>query len=73
MSHSLKTGNRYAQDYGGNHIEAIRNKSSGLGVWLQFNERWCTSCKKKKPTKGGTKPNKFWMCKDCKTSKVLTP
>jgi hypothetical protein len=60
------TGNRYARDLGGNHIEAIRSTATSNGVFIAFGKRFCETCQTLKP-KDSTPAKKGWKCKDCKT------
>lgn len=57
---------RYDADLGGNHIDALRQKSQGLGYFIDFKNRICTACNKRKPVKGGTGIGKRFVCADCK-------
>jgi len=45
-------GNRFAQDFGGNHLQQMRERSS-CGMFLDYAHKFCAACKTKKPTKGG--------------------
>lgn len=64
---SLGTGNRYASDLGGNHIERLRREANpgGINVDIRFNLRFCETCRLHKPK--GTRPaKKGWKCDDCR-------
>ena len=56
----------------GNNLERVRRESRTVGVFLTYSHRWCSWCKQKKNTKGGTRPGPTWACADCK-AKGATP
>jgi hypothetical protein len=62
------TETRYANDFGGNHIEKIKNTGPSLGVFTHFGHRFCETCQKSKPS-DRTKAFKGWKCLDCKSKK----
>jgi hypothetical protein len=63
---SKGTGNRYAKDLGGNHIEMVRANATSNGVFIAFGRRFCETCQTLKP-KDSTPAKKGWKCNDCKT------
>ena len=65
-------GTMFDNDFGGNHLDRLRKTAPQIGVFLDYANRWCSACGHKKPTKGGTKPGKGWMCADCKTKSAGT-
>jgi hypothetical protein len=58
-------GNRFAQDFGGNHLQQMRERSS-CGMFLDYAHKFCAACKTKKPTKGGGYIGKVFVCAECK-------
>lgn len=58
-------GSRYDNDGGGNHIDRIRERAPGLGMFLNFRKRFCWSCKQYRP-KDKAPAVKGWRCKECK-------
>jgi hypothetical protein len=61
------TGNRYANDGTGNHIDRIRKQSLGMPMFKDFTKRLCRSCGKRKPVKGGSGVGKRFKCESCKS------
>ena len=75
---SKGTGNRYANDLGGNHIERLGAEGIKPGLLLGYGKRFCETCRTRKPIKfsGGygqirqiEKAFKGWKCDDCKETK----
>ena len=65
---SKRTGIRFDNDYGGNHIQRIKDSKSNTYLMLELDgkKQTCTSCHKRKPTKGGTRKNNTkFVCADC--------
>ena len=58
-------GSRYDNDGGGNHIDRIRERAPGLGMFLNFRKRFCWECKQYRP-KDKAPAVKGWRCKECK-------
>ena len=63
-------GIRFDNDLSGNHIDRVRANGYQFGVFLNFAERQCPQCKRKKPTKGGLGKGKYWHCGDCVSRKL---
>jgi hypothetical protein len=61
------TGNRYANDLGGNHLDRERRYSASLGYFIAYGKRFCESCQTFQPT-DKTPAKKGWKCKGCKTN-----
>lgn len=62
------TGNRFADDLSGNHIERQKNREYSIGIKQLEAVRHCPSCGKVKPKRGGlsARAGKKWKCADCK-------
>jgi len=73
QKHSRGTGNRYANDGGGNHIqrEIDKEKKPDYGRFNMPTTRLCCNCHLRKPMKGGS--TKFgaskWICAECNVIK----
>lgn len=65
MTTSKGNSTRYDNDLSGNHIQRERDKSRGIGVFLNFNKRFCEKCRMYKP-KTNTVARKGWICASCK-------
>ena len=61
-------GGRYADDFGGNHIDRIRQQHAG-GMYLDYTHKICAACKTREQTKGGSFVGKRWICEECKGKK----
>lgn len=57
-------GNRYANDFGGNHIDRMRFQGLSSMV-CDFSRKFCSTCGLKKPIKGAKKNGKYMICADC--------
>jgi hypothetical protein len=57
------THGRFALDYGGNHLQQMRDTESA-GLWLHhdYTQRYCAACKSKQPIKGGGYIGKVFVC-----------
>ena len=61
-------GTRYDADFGGNHIQKLRDQSPSAGVFLPYHKRFCETCQRHMP-KDGTKAVKGWKCEECRGKK----
>jgi hypothetical protein len=58
--------NRYANDYGGNHVQRIKDQNDSKKTYfVSYKTRTCTTCFMKKPVKGGTGIGKKFKCAEC--------
>lgn len=66
--------NRYANDFGGNHIDRLREEAVKVSKFNFNNGRRCSCCKERKPLLGGSSTafsGKEWICADCKEKKSV--
>lgn len=63
MRHSFK--GRYARDYGGNHLDAIRAAGSSSIILTGLDKKVCSVCKEKKPVKGSRRVAGKMVCEYC--------
>lgn len=56
---------RYADDFGGNHLDRLRRQGAAGPVLGDLTRKVCAACGQKKPIKGSKKIGKRMVCADC--------